>query len=384
MNAKTPHPPASLLETPAEPPKRRGRLRRLRPLILLLALGAAGIGGTWWWRVGSFLESTDNAYLAGDIAPLASRIEGDVAEILVADNQPVRQGQPLIRLERQDWAARRDGAAASLAAAEATEATLKAQRTQQLATIAGAEAAIRQAEAERVRATQEAQRYETLATGGVGARQAAERTLADQRKAEAALAAATANLAAARAALPVLDAQAAGAEAQVGVARSALALAESNLAYTTIRAPFDGVAGNRAAQIGQHVRPGQALIAVAPPPERQWVLANFKETQLARMREGQPASITLDVSGAVLRGRVASLSPATGSLFSLLPPENATGNFTRIVQRVPVKILLDEPEAAAGLLRPGLSAVAEVDTRDDPAAPRGVLAMLGLGQGLGQ
>ncbi|MCO6417102.1 HlyD family secretion protein [Siccirubricoccus sp. KC 17139] len=367
---------------PAAPPSapRRRLLRRLRPVALVVLLGAATLGGDWWWQVGRFQESTDNAYLAGDITPLAARIEGDVAEILVADNQQVTAGQVLIRLEQQDWRARRDSAAASLAAAEATQATILAQRQQQLATIAAVEASIRQAEAERVRATQDAVRYETLAVGGVGARQAAERSLADQRKAEAALAAAQANLTAARAALPVLDAQAAGAESQVIGARAALALAESSLAYTEIRAPFDGVAGNRAAQIGQHVRPGQMLISVARPPEQHWLVANFKETQLARMRPGQPVTVTLDVTGAELRAHIDSLAPATGALFSLLPPENATGNFTRIVQRVPVKIRFDDP--AAALLRPGLSAVAEVDTRDDPSAPRGVWAVAAATLGL--
>ncbi|MBD0273625.1 MAG: HlyD family secretion protein, partial [Acetobacteraceae bacterium] len=231
----------------------------------LAALTAAALGGAWWWA-GRFEVRTDNAYIAGDIAPLGPRIEGDVAELLVADNQKVFAGQPLIRLEDQDWRARRDSAAAFLAEAEAALATLDAQGTQQRAAVAAAEAAVPQAEAERVRAEAEATRYGMLAVRGFGSRERAENTLAGLRKAEASLAAAEANLGAARAALPVLEAQAKAAMARRDSALAALALAENHLSYTVIHAPFDGVVGNRGAQLGQHVRPGQTLIAVAPPP----------------------------------------------------------------------------------------------------------------------
>lgn len=366
----------------APKPAAKGRLRRvLRPLLLGGVVIAAALGGSWYWQVGRFQVSTDNAYLAGDIAPLGARIEGDVAEILVADNERVAEGQPLIRLEAQDWRARRDNAAATLAAAEASRATLAAQQAQQQASIAAAEASVAQARAQARYAAQAASRYGTLAEGGVGSRERAEQTLAERQRAEAALAAAEAQLAAARAALPVLEAQAAGALAQTEAARAALALAENNLGYTIIRAPFAGVAGNRSAQLGQHVRPGQTLISVSPPAARQWLVANFKETQLARMRPGQPVRIALD-AGRELHGTVESFAPATGSLFSLLPPENATGNFTRIVQRVPVRIALSDAEAAAAVLRPGLSAEATVDTRDDPHAPRGVLGAAAASLGL--
>jgi membrane fusion protein (multidrug efflux system) len=230
--------------------------------------------------------------------------------------------------------------------------------------------------AERERAATDARRANELVGGGYTSRQAQDRAVADLRKAEAAVTAAQAGLAAQRQGLPVLEASRREAEARRDSAAAAVALARSNLDYTVIRAPFDGIAGNRAAQIGQHVRPGQLLIALAPPPERQWVVANFKETQLSRMHPGQPVTVTVDaLPGVELHGRVESLAPATGSQFSLLPPENATGNFTKIVQRVPVRIAIDAEDAAKlALLRPGLSAEAEVDTRDDPHAPRGVLA----------
>jgi membrane fusion protein (multidrug efflux system) len=393
MNARTPAHPDVLLGSPVPrradpapplPAPRRSLWRRLRPVAALLLVGAAVLGGTWWWKVGRFEASTDNAYLAGDIAPLGPRIEGDVAELLVADNQSVHQGQPLLRLEDQDWRARRDGADAALDEAEAALVTLDAQRSQQRAAVHAAEAAVPQADAERVRAEAEQSRYGSLAGSGFGSRERAETSTANRRKAEAGVAAAEANLAAARAALPVLDAQTRSATARRDSARASLALAENSLGYTVIRAPFDGIVGNRAAQLGQHVKPGQTLLAVAPPPERQWVVANFKETQLARMRPGQPARVVLDVSGTALRGRVETLSPATGALFSLLPPENATGNFTRIVQRVPVRIAFDDPAAASAALRPGLSATVTVDTRDDPSAPRGIGTLAAAALGIGR
>lgn len=380
MNAPTPNAPAETLESAATPPKRR---RLLRVALLLAVVLVLALGGNWWFRVGRYMESTDNAYVQGDIAQLGARIEGDVAELLVADNQAVEAGQPLIRLEDRDWRARRDSAAAALAQAEAGIATTRAQIGQQRAQIASAEAQVTQAEAERIRAIADAARYGSLAQSGFGSRENAERTLADRRKAEASEAAARAAADAARAQLPVLEAQLATAEGRRAEAAAQLSLAENNLSYTLIRAPFAGVAGNRTAQIGAHVMPGQNLIAVAQPPSRQWVTANFKETQLVRMRPGQPVTLTLDAGGHELHGTVLSLAPATGALFSLLPPENATGNFTKIVQRVPVRIAL-APGQDPSVLRPGLSVEARVDTRDDPNAPTGFLAAAAATIGLGR
>ncbi|MCQ4161180.1 HlyD family secretion protein [Roseomonas sp. GC11] len=188
-----------------------------------------------------------------------------------------------------------------------------------------------------------------------------------------------------RQAIVVQRAQIIQATARRDQAAAARDLARNTLSYTEIRAPFDGIAGNRAAQLGQHVRPGQQLIAVAPLPGALYVTANFKETQIARMRPGQPAEISVDaIPGHALHARVDSFAPATGSQFSLLPPENATGNFTKIVQRVPVKLVLEpgQSEAAIARLRPGLSVVAEVDTRADPEAPRGLFAAAAATLGL--
>ena len=379
MNARTPtipetearaSAPAADPSIPAGKP-RRSRFRRALPLVALLVLIGGTLGGTWYWQVGRFMESTDNAYVGGDIAVLSSRVEGDVARILVADNQAVEAGQPLIELDRRDWQARRDQAVAALAEAEANIGTLAAQRAQAQAQVASAESQIVQAEADRVFAVADAGRAGSLASSGFGTREAVDRTTAARRRAEAAVAVAQAGLESARGAIPVLEAQARSAVARRDAARAALELAQANLDYTTIRAPFAGVAGNRAAQLGQHVRAGQNLIAVSPPAERLYVTANFKETQLRRLHEGQPVELSVDAGGA-LHGTVQSLAPATGAQFSLLPPENATGNFTKIVQRVPVRIAV-EPGQNVANLRPGLSVEAEVDTRDDPHAPRSLL-----------
>ncbi|MBB5694500.1 HlyD family secretion protein [Muricoccus pecuniae] len=371
MNARTPAIPETETRASGPAKPRRSRIRRVLPLAALLALAGGAVGGGWYWTVGRFMESTDNAYVGGDIAVLSSRIEGDVERILVADNQVVEAGQPLIELDRRDWQARRDAAAAALAEAEANIATLEAQAAQARAQVASAEAGIAEAEAEWVRAVADAGRAGTLASGGYGTREAVDRTLAARRKAEAAVTAAQAGLESARGALPVLVAQSRSAVARRDSAWASLALAESNLEHTVIRAPFAGIAGNRAAQLGQHVRAGQNLIAVSPTADRLYVTANFKETQLRRIREGQPVELSVDAGG-VLHGRVESLSPATGAQFSLLPPENATGNFTKIVQRVPVRIAIEAGQDVARL-RPGLSVEAEVDTRDDPHAPRSLL-----------
>lgn len=386
MNALSPEgrtkeAPKDGLLSPVGPPEpkprpRKSLFRRLRPFLILLVLGAAVVGGTWWWTTARFLISTDNATIAGDIVVLSSRIEGDVAEILVEDNQRVTAGQPLIRLEQQDWQARLDQAEANVAEAEAAVATFGEQIAQQRAQVAAAEAQVASAEAERQRAATDAARAQDLARGNYASRQSLDQAVADLRKAEAAVAATQAQLAVQRQALPVLEANRRQAEARRLSAVAARDLAKNALDYTVIRAPFEGIVGNRAAQVGQHVRAGQQLIAVAPPPERQWVVANFKETQLTRMRVGQPVIVTVDaLPGVELHGRVDSLAPATGSLFSLLPPENATGNFTKIVQRVPVRVAIaPEDTEHLALLRPGLSVEAEVDTRADPSAPRGIFA----------
>jgi membrane fusion protein (multidrug efflux system) len=367
MNAVTEKP--SLSEaTPVsrpKPPSRRGRKRLLQAVLLVAVLIAAPLGLNWWFTEGVYIESTDNAYVQGDIAVLGPRIEGDVLTIHVADNQAVRAGDPLISLDARDWQARLDQARGNAAEIAAAAETARRQIEQSHAAIAQADAMIAQAQAELTRASAEAGRTNTLAGAGWTSRQANEQAVADARKAEASLAAARAQRDTADQALLVARAQSLQADSRRPAAEAAVRLAESNLAYTVIRAPFDGIASNRSAQLGQHVTPAQQLISVTPPADRLFVVANFKETQLRRMQPGQPVRLTPDIdSGAVVRGRVDSMAPATGALFSMLPPENATGNFTKVVQRVPIKITIDPADAAkVHWLRAGLSVTAEVDTR---------------------
>jgi membrane fusion protein, multidrug efflux system len=377
MNAITEQPlavPADT-QTRATPQTRGRRLRRLwRPAAGLAAAVAIGVGASWWFTEGRYIEATDNAYVQGDIAVLGPRIEGDVTAIKVADNQRVHAGDPLILLDPADWRARVAQAVASAAEATAAIETAQRQVAQQQATIDVAQATISQAQAEQTRASADATRSGSLVSGGWASRQSNDQAIADARKANAAVVSAQAQKAAAEQQLAVFQAQVTQATARQQNAAATVQLAENNLAYTVIRAPIDGIVGNRAAELGQHVMPGAQLIAVAPLPDKLYVVANFKETQLRRMRPGMKVQLVPDIdSGAAVVGRVDSLAPATGALFSLLPPENATGNFTKVVQRVPVKIVLDPADAAhAGWLRAGLSVTADVDTRGPDAQRLGL------------
>jgi membrane fusion protein (multidrug efflux system) len=372
MNAITeqPVPLSADTQSRAAPPRPVRRLRWLwRPVAALAAVVAIGVTGSWWFTEGRYIESTDNAYIQGDIAVLGPRIEGDVVGIKVADNQRVHAGDPLIELDPADWQARLAQATATAAEVTAAIETAERQVDQQQATINAAEAAIEQAQAGQTLASADATRSGTLVSGGWASRQSNDQAIADSRKANAAVISAQAQKAAAQQQLAVFQAQVVQATARRQNAAAAVQLAKNNLTYTVIRAPFDGIVGNRAAELGQHVQPGAQLIAVAPLPDKLYVVANFKETQLRHMHAGMKVELTPDIdSDAVVDGRVDSLAPATGALFSLLPPENATGNFTKVVQRVPVKITLDPAQAAhAGWLRAGLSVTVEVDTRGPDA-----------------
>jgi membrane fusion protein (multidrug efflux system) len=373
MNAVTDKPQSLQPDekTSGVPPKpRRGSLKRLlRPLILLVVVCAVLVTAGWWFTEGRYIESTDNAYVQGDIAVLSPRIEGNIAAILVQDNQAVRAGAPLIVLDDSDWQARLAQARAADSEAEAAISTAHRQIGQQQAMIDVAGAAIAQAQAEQIRSAADMARATNLAASGAGSRQASDLAISDARKAEAALRSAQAQRVAAEQLLSVMQAQEVQAGARKQNADAAVKLAENNLGYTVIRAPFDGIVGNRAAELGQHVAAGTQLIAVAPPAARLYVIANFKETQLKRMEPGQKVTLVPDIdTDAAVTGRVESMAPATGALFSLMPPENATGNFTKVVQRIPVKIVIDPADVkSAHWLRAGLSVTAEVDTRGPDA-----------------
>jgi membrane fusion protein (multidrug efflux system) len=332
-------------------------------LVAVLALAGGGTGGWFWWTDWRFIESTDDAYIQADISVISAKVVGYVRDLRVTDNQSVPAGAVLVVLDDEDYRAHVDQAAAVVEAQQAAQVSNEARLTLQAAMIAQAEASVGAAEAEQHRADLELERVRSLTTGAWATRERLETTQADQAKATAALARARAALVGERAQVAVLQAARREIDAQWHQAQAQLALAREDLENTVIRAPVAGVVGNRSVQVGLLARPGVQLLALVPL-ETLHVDANFKETQLRRMRPGQPVRISVDAfPDQELSARVDSLSPASGSRFSLLPPENATGNFTKIVQRVPVRITLPAGNPLAGLLRPGLSVVVSVDTK---------------------
>jgi membrane fusion protein (multidrug efflux system) len=349
---------------------------RIRPSLNLKKLALAGlsfaavIGAGWygysWWTIGRFLESTDDAYVGGNITSISPQVPGFVSEILIKDNQLVRTGQLLIRLDARTYQAALDRAQAVVKQQEATLGNLRAKYTLQQSAIRQAEADLQGKTALAVYASEDAERYKNLAITEAGSRQNAQKTLAANLSAQAAVTAARAVLEAAKQQLAVLDTEIAQTQAAIDAAKADVETARLNLDYTEVRSPIDGIIGNRAAQIGAYVPTGKYLVTVIPA-YGLWVDANFKEDQLERMKPGQSVSVAADIfPNQVFRGHINSLAPATGAIFSVIPPENATGNFTKIVQRVPVRVELDAEAAGPSGLRPGLSVTTTVDTR--PAA----------------
>ena len=342
----------------------RARIKRtLMAVVAVLVLAGAATGGWYWWTTLRFIESTDDAYVRSDVAVISPQVEGYVRAVRVADNQAVRVADVLVTIDDRDFQARVAAAEADLAAKAAAVQSMTGQITLQRSLIAQAAAAVPRAEADLTLARQDHERYERLARDDFASGQRFQIATADLKKAEAGLAESQAALASARNRQAVLEAELSKAEAERRQAEASLELARTDLDRTVIRAPEAGVIGNRGVRVGELVRPGDQLMALVPLPE-VYVVANFKETQLDRMRPGQPVEIEVDaLPGRRFHGRVESFAPGTGSEFSLLPPENATGNFTKIVQRVPVRIEVPADGPLAGLLRPGLSVVASVDTR---------------------
>jgi membrane fusion protein, multidrug efflux system len=330
-----------------------------------LALGAIGYS-YYWWAFDRFFQETDDAYVGGDVTPISPHISGFIAQIAVTDNQLVKAGQLLIRLDDRDVRAAADHAEAILQQRIATLAGLRAKYILQQSTIAQTAADLDAKTAQADFAKIDAERYRMLAKTNDGSQQDAQRTSALDRSAQAAVASARAALAAAKQQLNVLGTNIDEAVAAVAQAKADLEAARLNLGYAEIRSPVDGYVGNRAAQVGAYVSQGTYLLTIVPA-HGLWVDANFKEDQLTRMKPGQPATIVADtLPGHVFQGHLSSLAPATGAVFSVIPPENATGNFTKIVQRVPVRIVLDDGDATLGRIRPGLSTIATVDTRSPP------------------
>ena len=340
-------------------------------LALALALGVAGAAdlGYGYLTTGRYLETTDDAYVKADSTIIAPKVSGYISEVLVADNEPVKAGQVLARIDDRDFKTALKQAHADVAAAEASVRNLNAQIELQEPLIQQQAAEVDAAEANLKFAEQERSRYDELMKSGSGTVQRAQQTDAALRAQTAQLQQGKAGLIAANKKIEVLDTERAKAVAQLDHARAVEQQAALNLSYTQITAPVDGTVGARTLRVGQYVQAGTQLMAVVPL-DAVYVVANFKETQLTHVRNGQAVEVRIDSFSATrLKGHVDSLSPASGLEFALLPPDNATGNFTKVVQRVPVKIVLDD-QSLRGLLRPGMSAEPTVNTKATVVAER--------------
>jgi membrane fusion protein (multidrug efflux system) len=350
-----------ILHRPAA--KQRSRKTFLIGSAAAIAFIAAAVYGANWFVSGQYIESTDDAYVGGNVTDLAPKVSGIISRIAVDDNQQVHAGDLLVKLDDSDYRAALAKAQAAVAGAQAALANLGATRTLQLSLIDEARAQLAAANAQTVLARANQSRYRSLAASAAGSLQDSQTANSNYAQASAGVQKAQAALAAALAQLDVIDTQKQQAQATLAGAVADESTARLNLGYTEIRAPIDGVIGNRSAHIGAYAIIGAQLVSIVPSGGL-WVDANFKEDQLAAMRAGEKVTIVADVApGTKIRGHVESIAPATGAIFSILPAENATGNFTKIVQRVPVRILLDGDAATLGLLRPGLSVTASVNTK---------------------
>ncbi|MCC8977736.1 HlyD family secretion protein [Bradyrhizobium acaciae] len=348
----------------AKPAAAKGKLRRL---LLTGAALAALAGGAWYgwdyWTVGRFQVSTDDAYVKADNTTIAPKVSGYLSAVLVGDNEHVRAGQMLARIDDRDFKVALDQTKADVAAAEAAITSKRAQLDVQQSVIEAARATLAVDTATQTFAEQENKRYTDLAGTGFGSVQNAQQAQSRYASAQAAVARDTANLASALRQVELLKADIAQAIAAQARATALQHQAELNLGYTTITAPIDGVVGNRTLRTGQFVQAGTQLMSLVPATGA-YVIANYKETQLTNVRKGQPVEIEVDMfPGQVVRGHVDSLAPASGQEFALLPPDNATGNFTKVVQRIPVKIVLDATNVD---LRPGMSVIPSIATLSRP------------------
>ena len=333
---------------------------------VLAALAFIALATLRWdeWTGRATIQTTDDAYVRADVTRLSSRVAGEVLAVAVNDFQHVKAGDLLVQIDPADYEAQVAQAEAAVAAAQAALDNLANQVELQYATIAQAEAQQVAAAAQEVEARQEQERQQSLSQTEAGTRQKLEQATAAYAKAGADARASRAVIAAQRHQLEVLSGTKKQRAADLDGAKAALAAAKLKLGYTKIVAPFDGVVGERQVQPGDYVNIGTNLINVVPLPN-VYVIANYKETQLTRVRPGQSVDLTVDsFPNETLRGRVERISPASGSQFALLPPDNATGNFTKVVQRVPVRIALDKDQPLLQRLLPGMSVVTNIHTDD--------------------
>jgi membrane fusion protein (multidrug efflux system) len=361
---RTSDPAAASAPGQARPAARKFNFRKM----LMAGAALAALSGAVWygwdyWTVGQYLVSTDDAYVKADNTTVAPKVSGYLHEVLVGDNQRVRAGQLLARIDERDYRVALDQATADVAAARAAIASKQAQLEVQQTVIDAAKATIDVDKATIMFAAQENKRYTDLAATGFGSVQNAQQAQSRNAGAQAAIARDTANLASALKQVDLLKAEIAQANAALAHAQAVQSQAQLNLDYTSIVAPIDGVVGNRTLRTGQFVQAGTQLMSVVPVAGA-YVVANFKETQLTDVREGQAVEIAVDTfPGRIVHGRVDSIAPASGQEFALLPPDNATGNFTKVVQRIPVRIAIERDSDARIALRPGMSVIPTIETR---------------------
>ena len=326
------------------------------------ALAGAAYFGWQYWTVGRFEVSTDDAYVQADNTTIAPKVSGYIAAVLVGDNEKVKAGEILARIDDRDFRVALLQAKADVAAATAAIATKQASLEAQQSVVDGARAAIGVDQANLTFADQDDKRYASLAATGYGSVQNAQQAASRSAAASAAVARDKAALETAVRQIGVIKAELAEAQATLAHDEAVQSQAELNLAYTTILSPVDGVVAARTLRVGQYVQAGTQLMAVVPV-SAAYIIANYKETQLADVRPGQTVDIEVDTfPGRAFHGRVDSIAPASGQEFALLPPDNATGNFTKVVQRIPVKIVLDAGSPLADALRPGMSVYPTIDT----------------------
>jgi membrane fusion protein (multidrug efflux system) len=374
-----PRPPQA--EAPVQPlpvkaapqPVRKARPKRSRRRVVfgaiaLLAIGAVGYFGYEYWTVGRFTVTTDDAYVQAYNTTLAAKVSGYLASVPVTDNTVVHAGDVIATIDDGDYRLAVDSAREKVATQTATIARMGHQIEAQQAAVAQAKTQLTSAQAGQTRTQLELERQINLVARDASSRQLLEQAQANRDQAVAAVQGAQAAIESAAANVDVLKGQQQEAVSTLDELKTSLAKAERDLSFTVIRAPIDGVIGNRAMQTGDFVQTGQRVASLVPLDD-VFINANFKETQVARLRPGQTASIAVDaLPEHTIEGTIESFSPASGAVFSLLPPDNATGNFTKIVQRLPVRIHVPPAIAREGLLRPGMSVVVSVNTKADKAA----------------
>ncbi len=358
---------AETSQSPSEDTKRSPLKKPWVRVFLVVAGVALVVGGGWWlwhyWTVGRFIESTNDAYLQADQVTIAPKVGGYVEDVMVQANASVEAGDVLVKINDEDYRAGVARASAGLQAARADLAKAKAEAGRSRVAVQQAEAQLAQAKVNEAFAQSQVERYAPLVKTGAQPEERLSQLINQRDQAEAQVKVASASLASAHEATNTADAQILQARAAVHQAQAQLTDANNQLANTLIKSPISGRVGDKTVNVGQLVQPGTRLMTIVPV-DQLYLEANFKETQIELMRVGQPATVKVDaLTAEELRGHVESFSPATGAQFALIPPENATGNFTKIVQRVPVRIAVDPGPAASKVLVPGLSVTVEVDTR---------------------